>query len=265
MMNLSLGVDGRMTAVGGQGGQFENAINTGRVTPCRAGCRLPRPREKRVRFIGVVLDGTEQPGGDVSYHGRQERARVVVSSSASSCCGGSVFTGSLSGMEGDQGGQGRELEQQVVEEVKEEEEEEDQAMGWWKRYREKSKVLREKLLALGPAAVLAYGLFDGVSYTIAFCIAFLGYEAKTGLNPTQNVADIVKICILMWAGNNVTRPFRLAGAAALAPFMEKLMTKLQKKLNLPNKIIAFIMLTSLIAAICLSIVGALFLSRLVQG
>lgn len=33
--------------------------------------------------------------------------------------------------------------------------------------------------------------------------------------------------ILMWAGNNVTRPFRLAGAAALAPFMDRLMEKLQ--------------------------------------
>ncbi len=41
------------------------------------------------------------------------------------------------------------------------------------------------------------GLFDGVSYTIAFALAFLGYEAQTGLNPTQNVSDIVKICILM--------------------------------------------------------------------
>lgn len=27
----------------------------------------------------------------------------------------------------------------------------------------------------------------------AFALAFLGYEARTGLNPTQNVADIVKI------------------------------------------------------------------------
>ncbi len=33
--------------------------------------------------------------------------------------------------------------------------------------------------------------------------------------------------ILMWAGNNVTRPFRLAGAAALAPFVDRMMEKLQ--------------------------------------
>lgn len=34
----------------------------------------------------------------------------------------------------------------------------------------------------------------------------------------------------MWAGNNVTRPFRLAGAAALAPFMDTVIDRLQVSL-----------------------------------
>lgn len=134
-------------------------------------------------------------------------------------------------------------------------------LAWWKAQQAKSGALKAKLASLGLAAVFSYGLFDGISYTIAFAIAFLGYEAQTGLNPTQNVADIVKICILMWAGNNVTRPFRLAGAAALAPFMDKLMIKLQEKLKLPNKFAAFILMVSCVASICLGIVGTLFLSR----
>lgn len=112
---------------------------------------------------------------------------------------------------------------------------------------------------------LSAGLFDGFTYTIAFTIAFLAYEANTGLNPTQNVADLVKICILMWGGNNVTRPFRLAGAAALAPFMDRLMDKLQERLKLPNKAFAFGLIVSLVAAICFSIIGALFVSRWVRG
>jgi hypothetical protein len=70
--------------------------------------------------------------------------------------------------------------------------------GWFKAQQQKGKEGKGKLAALGLAAVLAYGLFDGISYTIAFSIAFLGYEARTGLNPTQNVADLVKICVLMW-------------------------------------------------------------------
>lgn len=48
-----------------------------------------------------------------------------------------------------------------------------------------------------PLPFPAPGLFDGVSYTIAFSLAFLGYEARTGLNPTANVADLIKICVLM--------------------------------------------------------------------
>ena len=40
----------------------------------------------------------------------------------------------------------------------------------------------------------------GITYTAAFTLAWLGYEARTGLNPTQNLADVVKIMVLMWAG-----------------------------------------------------------------
>jgi len=65
----------------------------------------------------------------------------------------------------------------------------------------------------------------------------------------------------MWAGNNVTRPFRLAGAAALAPFMDKLMDRLKKRLNLPSKAVAFAMITAAVAGVCFSILGGLFLSR----
>ncbi|PRW57660.1 hypothetical protein C2E21_3742 [Chlorella sorokiniana] len=99
----------------------------------------------------------------------------------------------------------------------------------------------------------------------SFALAFLGYEARTGLNPTQNVADIVKICILMWAGNNVTRPFRLAGAAALAPFMDRLMEKLQARLKLRSKAAAFAIMAGTVAVVCFSILGALFFSRWVRG
>lgn len=35
---------------------------------------------------------------------------------------------------------------------------------WWQSYNERSKQLKNKLLALGPAAVLAYGLFDGTFF-----------------------------------------------------------------------------------------------------
>ncbi|EFN55448.1 hypothetical protein CHLNCDRAFT_133767 [Chlorella variabilis] len=137
--------------------------------------------------------------------------------------------------------------------------------GWLRAQQQRTADLRKRLASLGLAAALSYGIFDAMTYTIAFSLAFLGYEARTGLNPTQNVADIVKICILMWAGNNVTRPFRLAGAAALAPFMDRLMERLQGRLGLKSKAGAFAILVTLIAGLAFSIQGGLFLSRWVRG
>lgn len=98
--------------------------------------------------------------------------------------------------------------------------------GWLRAQQQRTADLRKRLASLGLAAALSYGelgrrggarfsccrgchsseaslpvppagIFDAMTYTIAFSLAFLGYEARTGLNPTQNVADIVKICILM--------------------------------------------------------------------
>ncbi|KAK9829582.1 hypothetical protein WJX72_006610 [[Myrmecia] bisecta] len=138
-------------------------------------------------------------------------------------------------------------------------------LGWFQERQARTGELRKRLGALGLAAVLAYGLFDAVSYTIAFCLAFLSYEAKTGLNPMQNVGDIVKICVLMWAGNNVTRPFRLAGAAGLAPFMDRMMNKLRDRLRLPSRAAAFAVIVVVAALLCGSAVGTLVLSRYVRG
>jgi hypothetical protein len=77
--------------------------------------------------------------------------------------------------------------------------------------------------------------------------------------------DLVKICVAMWAGNNVTRPFRLAGAAALAPTMDRVMDALKGRLRLPNKAAAFALITAGVAAMCLGVAGALIGSRMLQG
>jgi predicted PurR-regulated permease PerM len=68
-----------------------------------------------------------------------------------------------------------------------------------------------------------------------------------------------------WAGNNVTRPFRIAGAAALAPFMDRVMERLQAKLRLKNKAAAFAILVAAVALLCFSVLGGLFFSRWVRG
>ena len=53
--------------------------------------------------------------------------------------------------------------------------------------------MRSKLAKLGLAAILAYGLFDGVTYTSFFALAFLGYEKSTGNNPAANLKALLGV------------------------------------------------------------------------
>ncbi|CAN1217837.1 hypothetical protein LINPERPRIM_LOCUS1143 [Linum perenne] len=136
-----------------------------------------------------------------------------------------------------------------------------QEKGIWSRWKARSAEMSSKLAKLGLAAVLAYGLFDGVTYTSFFVIAFLGYEKSTGNNPAANLQALLGIVILMWTGNNVTRPFRVAGAAALAPLIDRGLKRIQSYFNFPRLVYAFALVASMVAATCGTIVGLLILSR----
>ncbi|KAJ8440663.1 hypothetical protein Cgig2_031080 [Carnegiea gigantea] len=131
----------------------------------------------------------------------------------------------------------------------------------WELGQAKSAEMSAKVAKLGLSAVLAYGLFDGVTYTTFFVLAFLGYEKSTGKNPAANLQALLGIVLLMWTGNNVTRPFRVAGAAALAPVIDKGLRKIQKVLNLPSLVYAFALVVGIVATTCLTVVGLLILSR----
>lgn len=136
------------------------------------------------------------------------------------------------------------------------------AKNWWKNWQTSASELRQKVAKLGLSAVLAYGLFDGVTYTSFFVLAFLGYETSTGKNPAANIKSLLGIVVAMWAGNNVTRPFRVAGAAALAPLIDRGLRKLKEALNLPNVTFAFMLVVSTFSSLCFTVVGLLILSRL---
>uniref|UniRef100_A0A0A9GKY8 Uncharacterized protein n=1 Tax=Arundo donax TaxID=35708 RepID=A0A0A9GKY8_ARUDO len=133
--------------------------------------------------------------------------------------------------------------------------------GFWTKWMVGSAEARARVAKLGLAAVLAYGLFDAVTYTTFFILAFLGYEKSTGKNPAANLKALLGIVILMWTGNNVTRPFRVAGAAALAPVIDRSLKGIQEKLNLPSQMYAFALVVGSVAAVCFTVVGILILSK----
>lgn len=195
-------------------------------------------------------------------------------------------------------------------------------MGWFA----KERFSRQKLASLGFSAVVAYGLLDAVTYTIAFCVAFLTIERTKQINPVQDIKvrghplcrylvgrqgtitrhakfthrpthsqAVMSLVVLMWASNNVTRPFRIGGAAAMSPFVRRTAEWLQSKLRcvaqrmpatnacsrllyvsrarrtvsrlsplrrLPNLAAGFAVIIATAAAAAFSAVGALILSRM---
>ncbi|KAL3700586.1 hypothetical protein R1sor_018608 [Riccia sorocarpa] len=130
------------------------------------------------------------------------------------------------------------------------------------KWRMSAVELRAKAAKWGLAAALAYGLFDGITYTTFFVLAFLGYEKSTGQNPATNLKALLGVVVLMWGGNNVTRPFRVAGAAALAPLIDRGLKRMQEALKLPNQAFAFMICVAVFASLCFSVIGILILSRL---
>lgn len=121
--------------------------------------------------------------------------------------------------------------------------------------------LKEKIAKLGRAGLLAYGVFNGITYTAFFFIAFLTFE-KTGQNPANNLKACLGGMVSMWTGNNFTRPLRLAAAAALAPLMDKVLKKTQKVFKLADEASAFLFLAIALWGICLTAAGLLILSRM---
>jgi len=74
---------------------------------------------------------------------------------------------------------------------------------------------RARVAKLGLAAVLAYGLFDAVTYTTFFVLAFLGYEKSTGKNPAANLKALLGVCSLCLSSVVSSCSILLLGTAIL--------------------------------------------------
>ncbi|KAG0627291.1 hypothetical protein M758_2G189300 [Ceratodon purpureus] len=132
----------------------------------------------------------------------------------------------------------------------------------WKFWQMNAGELKEKVAKLGRAGLLAYGLFNAITYTTMFYVAFLAFEKSTGQNPANNLKACLGGMVTMWTGNNFTRPLRVAGAAALAPFMDKVLKKTQKTFKLKDEATTLLFLVMVLIVLCILAVGLLILSRL---
>lgn len=128
-----------------------------------------------------------------------------------------------------------------------------------------SRAAQQKVKELGLPAVIAYGLTDAVTYTAAFVLAFLSYEKTTGINPTTDLKAVVSIMVLMWAGNNVTRPARVAGAIAASPLVKRAASWLQMRTRAQSVNVGYGLIVAVAAGLAFLVAGLLIASRLVMA
>ena len=57
--------------------------------------------------------------------------------------------------------------------------------------------LKEKVAKLGRAGLLAYGLFNSITYTSMFYVAFLAFES-TGQNPAYNLKACLAVSAFLY-------------------------------------------------------------------
>lgn len=94
---------------------------------------------------------------------------------------------------------------------------------WYRRMVEKRSALRAGALRnYGIAAFISYGFFDFITYTISFLFSVRAFIAS---GKTLTWQTLPQVLALMWGINNLSRPFRIAGALALAPVVDRRIVK----------------------------------------
>mmetsp|Transcript_31768 Transcript_31768/g.62426 ORF Transcript_31768/g.62426 Transcript_31768/m.62426 type:complete len:151 (-) Transcript_31768:131-583(-) len=126
--------------------------------------------------------------------------------------------------------------------------------------------VRQKAAVMGASALVAYLLIDIVVYAFALTAAREAFLRSTGKEPWADIRGFLLVVGGIWAGNNATRPLRLAGAAALSPvigkamqFVEGLLPVRIRKATLPG---GATFATPIAAGVLLAAWGILVLSLL---
>jgi hypothetical protein len=88
---------------------------------------------------------------------------------------------------------------------------------WLRGFGERRASMGSALRSYGLAAVIAYGLFDACTYGVSLLLAMRAYVAAGKVVTTKTLPQVLAI---MWGINNFSRPFRIAGALALAPIVD---------------------------------------------
>ena len=117
--------------------------------------------------------------------------------------------------------------------------------------------LKKDLVNAGQAGILSYGFLNFAWYTIATAFVWSITRSSDssiirGMNFSyyfrKGFLRLVTLLGTVWAGSQVTKPFRMAGAVFLAPFADMLVDKLQSKFKVSRDKIFWIMTATLLSS-----------------
>ncbi|CAM8963808.1 unnamed protein product [Rhodiola kirilowii] len=119
-----------------------------------------------------------------------------------------------------------------------------------------------KLKRYGSCGILAYGLLNTAYYIATFLVVWFYVAPSPGkMGYFAAVQRFVKVMAMVWAGSQVTKIARAAGALALAPFVEKALSWSSEKFKFRSQARAYMM----IVGICVGMALVLFLAELVDN
>ncbi|KAL1831930.1 uncharacterized protein LOC108194594 isoform X2 [Daucus carota subsp. sativus] len=119
-----------------------------------------------------------------------------------------------------------------------------------------STEMLEKLRSYGLAGLLSYGLLNTAYYSFTFLLVwFYVVPAPGKLGYLASVKRFFKLLAMVWAGSQVTKLIRAAGALALAPFVKKGLSGFTLKFKFQSEGKAFMA----IVGCCFGLAMAIFL------
>jgi len=135
-----------------------------------------------------------------------------------------------------------------------------QSQGWrgaFRAYRAQIQEVTSKLQSFGVAGILAYGLLNTIYYSGAFLFVWLYVlPSPGGLGFRASAQRFISVFASVWAGSQVTKLPRAAGALLLAPMVDRGLNFATSKFNFKSRGAAF----RAIVYICLLLALLIFLT-----
>lgn len=118
-----------------------------------------------------------------------------------------------------------------------------------------TKIL-EQLKRYGVAGILSYGLLNTIYYLTAFLVVWFYFAPVPGkMGYLAAATRFLKVMAMVWAGSQVTKLIRAAGALALAPFVDRGLAWFTVRFNFESRGKAFFT----IVGFCLGLAIIMFL------